>query len=89
MQATVDGLRDYLRADPETYQSDLALLCLEGAKAYLLGAGVPEEDSMLYCLGAYMLAGHWYLNRGVTAIGTVQGAIQLGVQAIIHQLGGN
>lgn len=56
------------------------------AKRYLANADVPEQDDPLYDLGCYMLAMHWYDNRGVVAIGSVQGEILHGIQAIIHQL---
>ena len=37
-------------------------------------------------LGCYMLAMHWYDQRGVVTLGAVQGEILHGVQSIIHQL---
>ena len=84
MAPTVDGLRDYLRADPETFQEDMAGVCLAAARGYLEGAECEEDGSDLYCLCCYMLAGHWYLNRGTVVIGVVQGPVAYGVQSIIH-----
>lgn len=88
MAATVpEMMRQYGYFDEGSYQPEVAALCLNAAKEYLKGAGCPErEDSALYEAACYMLAMHWYDNRGV-AIGTVQGEIALGVRAIIHQIG--
>ena len=88
MAATVpEMMRQYGYYDEGSYQPDVADLCLRAAKEYLAGAGCPErDDSALYEMACYMLAMHWYDNRGV-AIGTVQGEIALGVHAIVHQIG--
>lgn len=88
MAATVlDMMKQYGYLGEDTYQPDVADLCLRAAKEYLKGAGVAERsDSALYDMACYMLAMHWYDNRGVVTIGTVQGEIALGVNSIIHQI---
>ena len=88
MAATVpEMMKQYGYYDEGSYQPDVAAMCLKAAKEYLANAGCPErEDSALYEMACYMLAMHWYDNRGVV-IGTVQGEVALGVHAIIHQIG--
>lgn len=88
MAATVpEMMKQYGYFGEDTYQPEVADLCLRAAKEYLKGAGVPEKtDSALYDMACYMLAMHWYDNRGVVTIGTVQGTIALGVNSIIHQI---
>ena len=88
MAATLDGMIQYGYATDDTFQREIGQACLDAAAAYLRNADVPEpgEDSPLYDLAVYMLAMHWYDNRGVTVLGQVAGPIAKGVQAIIHQL---
>lgn len=87
MEDRIASLRDYLRADPDTFQREVAEGCLKAAMAYLDNADVKESDSDEYALCLNMLAGHWYLNRGVSiASGGAQSPILFGVQSFIHQL---
>ena len=88
MAATVpERMKQYGYFGEDTYQPEVADLCLRAAKEYLKGADVPEKaDSALYDMACYMLAMHWYDHRGVVTIGTVQGEIALGVNSIIHQI---
>lgn len=88
MSATVQGMMGYGYLGDDTFDSAVAQLCLDAAKEYLANADVPEPetDSALYDLGCYMLAMHWYDQRGVVTLGAVQGEILHGVQSIIHQL---
>lgn len=89
MAVTVpEMMKQYGYYDEGSYQPEVADLCLRAAKQYMHNAGCsePAESDPLYELGCYMLAMHWYDNRGV-AIGTVQGEIALGIHAIIHQIG--
>lgn len=83
-----DMMKQYGYFGEDSYQPDVAAMCLNAAKQYLQGAGVPEPEtpSEQYDLACYMLAMHWYDNRGVVSVGSVQGPIHLGVQALIHQL---
>jgi len=87
--ADLSGLmKQYSYFDDGNFQPEIAQMCLDGAKEYLKNADVvePEGGSALYNMACYMLANHWYENRGVVAIGTVQGNIALGVESIIWQL---
>ena len=88
MAATIDGLITYGYATDDTFQREIGQQCLDAAVTYLANADVPEpqEDNALYDLAVYMLAMHWYDNRGVATFGQVSGTIAKGVQAIIHQL---
>lgn len=89
--ADLHGLmRQYGYYDDGVFQPDVARMMLAAAKTYLKNAGVPEPEvpNPLYDLACYMLAAHWYDNRGVVLVGQVQGEIAKGVQAIIWQLGG-
>lgn len=89
--ADLPGLmKQYGYFDDGNFQPEVAQMCLDAAKEYLANADVKEPDTggALYNLACYMLANHWYENRGVVAIGTVQGNIALGVQSIIWQLNG-
>lgn len=88
MASVPEMMKQYGYFTEDTYQPEMAAMCLSAAKEYLKGADVfePETPSALYDLACYMLAMHWYDNRGVVAVGTVQGSIALGVQSIIHQL---
>ena len=89
MAVSVDGLIQYGYATDDTFQRGIGQMCLDAAVAYLKGAGVqqPETENALYDLAVYMLAVHWYDNRGVAVLGQVSGSIEKGVQAIIHQIG--
>lgn len=88
MASVPEMMRQYGYFAEDTYQPEIAAMCLSAAKEYLKNADVhaPESVSALYDMACYMLAMHWYDNRGVVTIGTVQGEIALGVQSIIHQL---
>lgn len=89
MTSVPEMMRQYGYYTEESYQPKMAAMCLSAAKEYLKNAGVvePEGESALYELACYMLAMHWYDNRGVTVIGTVKDAeIALGLQSIIHQI---
>lgn len=83
---SVRGMREFGYADAETFQSDVAVRCLNAAKEYLANAGVRERESALYDQAVYMLAMHWYDNRNVDIIGQVRGEVSHGLQSIIHQL---
>lgn len=83
---TLQGMMAYGYGDDAGWQPDVAVRCLNAAKEYYLTAGVKERDSELYDQAVYMLAMHWYDNRGVDVIGQVRGEMSHGVQSIIHQL---
>lgn len=87
MSVTIEQMKRYGYLE-EDFDAETARLCLGAAKKSLEKAGVPEPEggSELYDLAALMLAMHWYDHRGVVAIGTVQGEIKQGLDAIIHQI---
>lgn len=90
--ADLPGLmKQYGYYDDESFQPSVAEMMLASAGRYLENAGVhaPAIPDPLYDLACYMLAAHWYDNRGVVAVGQVQGEVALGVRAIIWQLGGS
>ncbi len=94
MASVPEMMMQYGYFAPDSYQPDVAAMCLDAAKAYLDGAGVPtpapdDAAASLYDTACYMLAMHWYDNRGVVSVGAVQGPIQMGIQAIIWQLAGS
>lgn len=82
---SVDVLRRYAVVDPADDTAILEL-CLNAATDYFRGAGVkdPIGDMPLYDLGIYMLATHYYDNRG--AMGDPAAALPYGVNSIINQL---
>lgn len=88
MASVPEMMKQYGYFTEDSYQPEVAAMCLSAAKEYLAGAGVPEPEapSSLYDTACYMLAMHWYDNRGVVSVGAVQGPIQLGLQSIIHQI---
>ncbi len=88
MAVTISGMRSYGYATAETWQEEVATLCLNAAKKYFANGGVPEpaEQDALYELGVYMLAMDWYDNREVQVIGTVKETLAHGLNSIILQL---
>lgn len=88
MAVTAEGLRPYVYGAADSFQEDQAKLCVTAAKQYLASVDVPEpqEESPLYDLCCYMLASHWYQNRGAASMGQEQKSIPFGVQVIIPQL---
>lgn len=78
-------LASYAAANVDTDQ-ELLGLCMESAQRWLENAGVARrEDDALYDWAVYMLATHYYDNRGVVLEGgTVE--IPMGVTSIMHQL---
>lgn len=93
MKATVDGFKAWavVAGDAEDQSLELSL---QAAKGWFANAGVPElpeddQNSYLYVLGVYMLATHYYDNRGVLADAKSSGAevaLPFGVNAIRLQL---
>ncbi len=83
---TAKGLSDYCNGADEN--DPVLKLCLEAAIQYFANADVPApiEDSPIYDLGIYMLAGTWFNARGTLAIGQVPAPLERTVQAIILQL---
>lgn len=87
MAVTVESLqKDYGYNTDDTWQPEIAHMCIVAAKEYLSNAGCPERDSCLYDLAVCMLALNWYQNRGVTLVGAIRGEVQKGLDAIIPQL---
>lgn len=82
---SIDELKRYAVLDPDGDEQTL-LLCMNAAKQWFQNAGVPEpeERNELYDLGVYMLAVHYFDNRG--AIGTEDKNLPFGVFSIMHQL---
>lgn len=83
--ADIEGLKQYLRLENDEEQLNMYLAA---AKNYALHAGVtePESDSPLYDLLIYMLACHWYDNRGVQTVGSNVNDLSLSVNSLILQL---
>lgn len=84
---TLDGLRRYAVIGPGGDETTL-MLCLEAAAAWFKGAGVPPPaaDNPLYDMGVYMLALHYYDQRGATAGKSDTTELPYGVMSIMHQL---
>ena len=82
---SIDELKRYAVVDPNGDDRELRL-CMAAAQRYFANAGVPEPagGDPLYDLGIYMLAVHYYDNRGVSGDRTEQ--LPFGVNSIIHQL---
>lgn len=93
MQANIDGLKGWAVVAGDADDAPLAL-CLEASKRWFANAGVPEvgdgePDSFLYVMGVYMLATHYYDNRGALIDSKLQGvnaSMPYGVNAIRLQL---
>lgn len=83
---SMEELRRYAVLDPEGDTQTLEM-CLEAAMTWFENAGVPKPDepNRLYDLGVYMLAVHYFDNRG--AMGTKNDSeLPMGVFSIMHQL---
>lgn len=81
----VTMLARYAAANVST-DSELLELCMKSAQEWLANAGVPRrQDDQLYDLAVYMLATHYFDNRGVIADGNTT-EIPMGVMSIVHQL---
>jgi len=66
---------------------DVLELCLQAAKESLERQGVPElKKSNLYDMCCYMLALHYYDNRGLLT--ETEAVMPQGVQAMLWQLRG-
>ena len=86
----IDGLRRYAAPGPSGDEV-LLQLCLDAAIAWFEGSGVDTAayaDSPLYELGVYMLALHWYDQRGVMIASGSAGNKELpyGALTIMNQL---
>ena len=82
--ADIAGLRGYLRADED---DEVIEAYLAAAREYAHNAGIPERrNSRLYDLLVYMLACHWYDNRGVQVIGSGVESLSKSVDALVLQL---
>lgn len=81
----IHDLMRYAVVDPAEDSRDLEM-CMAAAQRYFDGAGVPApaEDDPLYDLGIYMLAVHYYDNRG--GVGDKTEELPFGVGSIIRQL---
>ncbi len=81
----LEELKRYAVLDPGG-DEQLLKMCMEAAQTWFEGAGVPEpaEPNRLYDLGVYMLAVHYFDNRGV--IGGKDSELPMGVWSIMHQL---
>ncbi len=81
----IDDLRRYAVVDPAEDSRDLEM-CMAAAQRYFANAGVPapESENPLYDLGIYMLAVHYYDNRG--GVGDKTAELPFGIGSIIRQL---
>ena len=83
--AAIDGLKRYAAANDEVDEAVLSQ-CMEAAMQSLEAAGVRQrEQSSLYDLAVYMLAVHYFDNRGVIQENG-GGELPFGLQGIVHQL---
>lgn len=82
---SIDELKRYAVLDPDGDVETLKI-CMEAAEEWFANAGVPrpKETTRLYDLGVYMLAVHYFDNRG--AIGNTDAQLPFGVFSIMHQL---
>lgn len=82
------NLQHLMRYANVTQDTDTGLLgdCMEAAQVWLENAGVARmTDNRLYDMAVYMLATHYYDNRGVVAENGTD-HVPLGVFSIMHQL---
>lgn len=85
--ASLSGLKTYLRYGPDDDVDQELNIFLASAKAYVAGAGLPVQNGDdLYDLLVYMIASHWYDNRGVVADSSRGTDIPLGATSILLQL---
>jgi len=86
--ATVIGLREYCRED-KSADKELKLF-LSASIGYITGAGVSiqkhEAYIPLYDMTVYMLAAHWWDNRGIAIDKNLTGEIPISVTALLIQL---
>lgn len=81
------ALKEYGYFTDDTFQENVAQMCVDAAKDYLRGAGIkPLSANSLYDLLIVRLAAYWYDHRSDLESGTVSRALEKGVQAMIHQL---
>ena len=81
----INTLARYAAANSST-DTELLSRCMEAAQTWLQNAGVARRtDDQLYDLAVYMLATHYFDNRGVAAEGSTA-EIPMGVMSIMHQL---
>ena len=83
---TIDGLCRYGLIDPAGHEVELNLM-LDAAEQWYAGCGVPEsaKGSAQYELAVYMLALHYYDQRGAVAEGNIR-ELPLGVMSMLNQL---
>lgn len=86
MAITLERAKRYNVLDPSDADDVVLSLCIGAAEEYLANAGVIDDGSSLYELAVYMLAGHWYENRGLVVVGTVTAEIELSMRSVLHQL---
>lgn len=79
----LNELKRYAVLDPSDGDDLLLEACMEAAVEWFQGAGVAPRESRLYDLGVYMLAVHYFDNRGV--VGKDE-QLPMGVYSIMHQL---
>lgn len=90
---SIDELKRYAVLDPDGDEETLKI-CMEAAEEWFANAGVPrpKETTRLYDLGVYMLAVHYFDNRGAVsdagkgATTETDRHIPFGVLSIMHQL---
>lgn len=86
--ANLEGQKQYSRID---YDDPAIPVFFEAAKKYLQNAGVhPQKEEQttesLYDICVYMLADHWYNQRGAMSEGKYTKELPFGITAIILQL---
>lgn len=86
MAATIDDLCRYLRIEKGSRQEAEAERMMHAARAYLLGAGIPDaaESDPRYVQAVYMIACEWFDKRGVTSDG--KNDVSIGARQLIKQM---
>lgn len=90
MEPNINDLKRYAGLSPDDDPLILEL-CMRSAEEWFANAGVKEAArcGSLYCIGVYMLATHYYDQRGVLDVSSAaKGSAELpfGVMSIMHQL---
>ncbi len=88
-RAALDACKQYMHEDSDDSDEQIWNEFMPAAKAYLLGAGIPEPDgsdvqaSALYQLAFHSLTLHYYDHRD--AVGE-EASLPTGLRPIINQL---
>jgi uncharacterized phage protein (predicted DNA packaging) len=82
---SLEEAKAYMRVDIDDDDALIQSL-IDGAAAYLAGAGILDSEDSRYALAVKALTLHWYDNRGDTVNSTVIHEIPCGLRTVIQQL---